>query len=352
MTSLSEQTRESFFGPVSAAGSIILVSHNGPDGDAAGCLVALKNFISEIYGKDVCAMVPSPLPDYLSFLTGGEDILVFKTDGEECLKRLKNCSLLICLDLNKLDRTAEMADALRALDVPKILVDHHLNPATDEFGTIFSRTDISSACELLYSILLTAPQIGSDASKLPAKTAVALMTGMTTDTNNFANSVFPSTLQMASELLAAGVDRDEIIQHLYNEYRPNRVAAFSHMLSEELRTTEGGAAYMVLTKELSERFGLLEGETEGLVNIPLSIKKIRLSILLKEDDGYFRVSIRSKKGTSANALATRDFHGGGHEQASGGRLYFPEDIASPADAAEYIEKATARFLQGRVPENK
>ena len=169
-----------------------------------------------------------------------------------------------------------------------------------------------------------------------------LMAGMTTDTNNFANSVFPGTLAMASELISAGVDRDAIVANLYNRYRKNRVLAISHILSEHMLLREDGLAVLTVSKELWHRFGLEEGELEGMVNIPLSIDEVKVCIYLREsaDEPVIRASIRSKKGWSANRIAAAWFNGGGHEQASGGKLRIPEDIASMDQVGALIEKIT------------
>ena len=171
------------------------------------------------------------------------------------------------------------------------------------------------------------------------------MIGMTTDTNNFANSVFPSTFQMASELIASGVDRDALLVQIYNSYRENRVRLMGYMQSEQLHILDNGAAYMVMTKEILRRFDLQEGESEGLVNVPLAIGKVKLSVLLKEDDGHFRVSVRSKKGTSAQQLAVQYFHGGGHENAAGGKLFIGEDIPGADAAQAYVENALQSFMK-------
>ena len=127
-------------------------------------------------------------------------------------------------------------------------------------------------------------------------------------------------------------------------YRENRVRAMGYMQSEGLRLLPGGGALMVLTRELQERFGIREGETEGLVNVPLSIGTVRLSVLLKEEGGVFRVSIRSKRGTSAQRLAQSFFHGGGHENASGGKVLIGEDIPAAADAPAYVESILTNYL--------
>ena len=188
------------------------------------------------------------------------------------------------------------------------------------------------------------PFINGDASKLPHEAATALMTGMTTDTNNFMNSVYPSTLQMASSLLAVGVDRNMIIQRIYNSFKESRVRLQGHILKDLMNITQDGVAYIILTKEDIRDYNVEDGDTEGFVNIPLTIDKVKMSIFIKEDTDRVRVSIRSKTGTSANLCARRYFNGGGHENAAGGRLYIPENIPGIEAVAEYIEKCTHIFM--------
>ena len=230
---------------------------------------------------------------------------------------------LDALDFNAFHRTDRMENVLTASKARKILIDHHLNPDRSVFDLTFSETEISSASELLYQILIRTSRIGMDATLLPPQSATALMTGMTTDTNNFSNSTYPSTFLMASDLLAAGVDRDAILSHLYNQFGENRLRVMGHMMKDLLTITEDGVAYIVLDKADQARYNVAEGDTEGFVNMPLSIAKVRMSILAKEDDGKIRISVRSRKGTSANGCARTYFNGGGHENAAGGKLELP-----------------------------
>ena len=210
---------------------------------------------------------------------------------------------------------------------------------------MFSESEISSACELTYQVLLALPSIGGDAHKLPEFSARALMTGMTTDTNNFANSVYPSTFAMASALLETGVDRDAILSSLYNRYRENRIRLMGYLLYENMAITDEGVALMIIDKDIATKYDIRDGETEGFVNLPLAIDRVKMSIFLKQDDGgFFRVSVRSKKGISANRCAMKYFHGGGHECAAGGRLLFPQDIASPAGAEAFLRKVSFEFF--------
>ncbi|MBR5924957.1 MAG: hypothetical protein IKZ60_05785, partial [Bacteroidales bacterium] len=162
------------------------------------------------------------------------------------------------------------------------------------------------------------------------------------------NSVIPSTLQMAAELLEAGVDRDAIIDKIYHSDREQRIFAFADMVEKHLTILPSGISYMVMTEEMQTAYGLLEGETESLVNIPLNIKRVRMSIFIREEDGCFRVSIRSKRGLSAQHMARDFFHGGGHEQAAGGKIFWPEDIPSKDAAAAYLEEIAARFLRNET----
>ena len=343
MEALSKADIQQFSRILDRARRISVVSHTHPDGDAAGSTAALLSYISECRGKDVKVILPDYPSETLLFLC---DKTVFASDhAREAEEWIGSSDLIILIDANEFRRTEQLEGILRASSAEKILIDHHVGPDRESFSTVFSETEISSACELLFWILMEMPDIKADAARLPGAAARALMAGMTTDTNNFSNSVFASTLEMASKLLQAGVDRDDVLDHIYFRYRENRVRAMGYMQSECMRITPRGAAYMIATKEIQKRFDIREGETEGLVNVPLTIGKVRMSIFLKEDDGHFRVSIRSKEGTSARELAKACFHGGGHEKAAGGKLYFPEDIPSPADAAAYLETVTDEFLK-------
>ena len=169
------------------------------------------------------------------------------------------------------------------------------------------------------------------------------MTGMTTDNNNFANSVYHSTFAMASKRIAAGDDKDETLNQLYYSYRESRLRLMGFLMNKMTITPEG-VAYMIMTKRNFASFGVTDSDTEGFVNLPLSIKDVRMSVFLKQDTGFFRVSTRSKKGTSAQQFASRYFNGGGHENAAGGRLYFSDEIKSIRDVIAYLEQSINDFF--------
>lgn len=340
---------EKFDSALQGSAKTVIVTHMKPDGDAIGSTTALYHYIRKYTKSEACIALNDRAQQCLSFMTEGpiaDDIVIFAEDSRRTTDAIASADLIICLDFNAYHRTDNLAGALEASQATKVLIDHHLNPERDQFDIIFSETGISSASELLYRILMSMPAIGADATRLPVETATSLMTGMTTDTNNFANSVYPSTLVMASTLLAAGVNRDYILEKLYNQHSENRLRLMGHMMKDLLTITRDGAAYMILDKKTQEAYNVQEGDTEGFVNMPLSIASVRMSILIKEDTGRLRVSIRSKKGTSANRCARLHFNGGGHENAAGGRLEIPV-----SEAAAYIEKYVHEFLKNEDEQN-
>ncbi len=344
MQAVSQENIRAFREAIQQSTRIAVVGHTHPDGDALGSCTALSLWLAG-RGKAVSCIFPDTPADNLLFILSPKvNYLYGDAHAAAARKALEACELLIQLDCNQFSRTEGLAPFLEASSAQKILIDHHLNPDRESFDIVFSTPDISSASELLYWVLKAAEGDTLGPLGLGMTIGTALMAGMTTDTNNFANSVFPSTFQMASELIAAGVNRDALLQQLYSSYRENRVRLMGYMQYEGLKVLPEGAAYMILTKDIMSRFDLREGESEGLVNVPLSIGAVKLSVLLKEDDGHFRVSVRSKKGTSAQQLAVRFFHGGGHENASGGKLFIGADIANAQAAEAYVSNALKTFL--------
>lgn len=333
---------------LNSATKTVIVTHFKPDGDAMGSSLAMYSFIKQFFSSKVKIVLNDRYPDSIAFMVSPEaekDILTFDENSEEISRAISEADHIIALDFNAFHRTDRLEAALTKSDAFKILIDHHLNPDSDSFDLVFSYQQISSASELLYHILKATPQCQGKKELIPFYAAESLMTGMTTDTNNFANSTFPSTLQMASELIERGVDRDRIIFNLYNQYGENRIRLLGHALKDLLKITDDGIAYIVIDKETLERYNIEEGDTEGFVNMPLAIRNVRMSLLAKEDNDRIRVSIRSKKGTSANRCSRLHFNGGGHENAAGGRLNIPEDVASIQEVGEYIEKHTHIFIK-------
>jgi phosphoesterase RecJ-like protein len=347
MSDVTSYNIEKLVSLIETAEKIAVVSHMKPDGDALGSCLGMSSYLKACGKEYVKIVLPNRAPSYLNFLVDKDiagDMLIHDDKPYLAEAAIKESDLIICLDFNAFHRTDALEQVLSESKAAKILIDHHLNPDREKFSLSFSETEISSASELVYQILLCTPLIDGDAARLPEACATALMTGMTTDTNNFANSVYPSTLRMASDLIETGIDRAFILSNLYNQYSETRMRLMGHVLKDLMTITSDGVAYIVLDKKVLQDYHIEEGDTEGFVNLPLSMAKVKMSLLLKEDGDKVRVSIRSKKGVSANRCSRLHFNGGGHENAAGGRLYIPRDIARIEDAAQYIETHTHTFI--------
>ena len=324
------------------ARQITTVSHIHPDGDAIGSSLALYHWL-KARGKDVVSVFPDPIPDTLTFMAEGlppESVLSFSASPGQTRRRIAGSDLLVCLDFNTFSRVEQMESLLSEATARKVLIDHHRHPERALFDLAFSDTEVSSTAELLYYLLRALP------GELPLASATALMTGMTTDTNNFANSTYPSTLRMASQLLEQGVDREAILAQVLRHFRINRLQLLGDLLHDRLRLRDDGLAYMILDHDLQHRHDIREGETEGFVNLPLTAATVRLSLFIKEEADCWRVSIRSKQGVPAGDLARDHFAGGGHLLAAGGRLYPEDGFRTSADVAAYVERITRSFLDG------
>ena len=347
MQALTAQKIATLNSLIDNADIVSIVTHTHPDGDALGSGLAVKIYLEQVRGKKVFFCHEDNYSRSLNFLftsADRENEAFLQSDEKQYRKALQSSDIIFCVDCNSFSRTEKFQKIFSGSKAPKILIDHHLNPETESFDLCFSEIEISSASELAYYLLKAMPGIDGDLRKLPARCLTALMTGITTDTNNFANSVYPSTLTAVSELMAAGVNRDSIVEHVYNEYPEGRIRLIGQLLGEKLTITPEGGAYMILTRKMLRKFQLEEGDTQGIVNLPLAIKDVKLSILLREEPRHFRVSIRSKEGVSANQMAKDYFHGGGHEKAAGGKLFCQRDIIAKFRAGAYLRRSIKAFL--------
>jgi len=321
---------------ISKGKEIVIISHTNPDGDAIGSVTAMKRYLKFI-GKSCSIIIPNHHPDYLSFLDPKKEILVFCDDKEKCEKIIDECDLIMALDFNQLKRVDDMEGSLRGSAARKVLIDHHPSPELEPFDLVLSTTETSSNCELLYWIFLAA-----GVTRIPVDVAEPLYVGMMTDTNNFANSVLASTFRMASDLISAGIDKEKLQHLVFGGFSESRMRLMGYLVSDKMTILPGfGAGYIMLSKEDQERFDFSEGDSEGFVNIPLSIKGVNISALFTESNGVVRVSLRSANDFSVNRMAREFFNGGGHERASGGKLYIPFERVP-----EYFRKSLEKSFEG------
>ncbi len=324
---------------LSESREIVLVGHFNPDGDAVGSVTAAYHYL-KARGKQPRIILPSPYPESMAFLEPEdprERIVICERDPELARRLVAGADLLVCLDLNRLSRTEYLEQDILQSKARKVLIDHHIAAETDRFDLAVSTIDVSSTCELLFWTLMAMPDIAGDPDRIPLRCAESLYVGMMTDTNNFSNSVFPGTFEMASRLIARGVNKEALQEKVLSCYSVSRTRLMGHMVKDKMKVLpKHQAAYMLLSNKEKDRYHFLPGDSEGFVNLPLAIRDVRISALFTEnfDGKYIRVSLRSKSEINVNRFAIRFFNGGGHRNAAGGRLYMPLE-----DVPAYFEQA-------------
>lgn len=318
---------------------IVTICHRSPDGDAIGSSLAVADWLRQ-KGKDVTVIVPDMFPDFLHWLPGADTIVRCDKHRDDVEKAVTDAELIICLDFNNIDRLGGMAPLLDGSAAPRILIDHHPDPS-EGFSLAVSRPALSSTCEIVFRLLW---QLG-EFEGMSAKCATALYCGMMTDTGAFTyNSNAPEIFFIISQLLTKGIDKDRIYRSVYNNYSQWRLRLVGYVLYQKLNIfIDRHASYFVLTRNDLRRFHFVRGDAEGIVNLPLQIKGMRLSISLREDTekaNLVWVSLRSVGDISCTKIAEKYFNGGGHLNASGGRLF-----CSIEEAEQTVRKAIEEEMQ-------
>lgn len=336
LTKVIEQSKIDHFAKwMERAEKIVIVSHVAPDGDAIGSSLGLWHFLNT-QDKDVNIIVPNAFPDFLKWMPGSKDILLYDHYKEFADKLIAEADVICCLDFNAIHRIDAMADAVLASPARKILVDHHLN-SEDFSRIIISHPEISSTSELIFRLICRMGYF-SDITKEGAE---CIYTGMMTDTGGFTyNSNNREIYFIISELLSKGIDKDEIYRKVYNTYSESRLRLMGYVLSQMTVYPDYRAALISLTKKEQSRFDYIRGDSEGFVNIPLSIKNVVFSCFLREDTEkpMIKVSLRSVGKFPCNKLAAEFFNGGGHLNASGGEFF-----GTMEEAKKVLEQALEKF---------
>lgn len=314
---ISEESIRKVAKALDKAEKVAIVAHVGPDGDAMGSSLAIWHYLMTI-GKEPVVIVPTRFPDFYAWLPGADQVLVHAEDKETTEKILQEVDLIFAMDFNVPKRMADMADAVLNSPAYKILVDHHLHPG--EFtDVVISHPEIAATSELAFRLIC---RLG-DFSKINLACAECIYMGMMTDTGGFTyNSNKHEIYVIVGELLKLGVDKDRIYRNVFNTYSEDRLRLMGYCLYNKMKIyPEYRTALITLTIAEMDQFNFKNGDAEGFVNIPLSIKDIDFSVFLREDPEKIKVSLRSQGTFPANKFSADVFNGGGHLNAAGGESY-------------------------------
>lgn len=327
---MSEEEVSKLNSLLSSSKNVVICAHKSPDGDAIGASLAWANFLKSI-GCHTSIVMPYASPDFLHWLPSFSDVVRFDKSKETVTQIFSNADLVCCLDFNETSRTYDLQETLDNCSAPKFLIDHHLNPNMEAVLKL-SFPDKCSTCEIVFSLIW---QLGGYET-MTQDCATCLYCGMMTDTGGFTyNSTRPEIYFIISQLLAKGINKDDIYNKVYHNYSVHCLRFRSYIMLKKLKYMEElHACYYSVSKEEMKDYHFKKGDLEGLVNEPLKIKGLKLSISFREDTekpGLILVSLRSTNGFHCRDMAAQFFNGGGHADAAGGKL-----INSTLEEAETI----------------
>jgi bifunctional oligoribonuclease and PAP phosphatase NrnA len=302
---------------ISSSSKVVIFSHINPDGDAIGSSLGLYHYLKDRVGE-VQVIMPNRFPDFLKFLPGSDKILIFDRETKKASEIISNADFLFFLDFNDIKRIEKMGEIAASSKGLKIMIDHHPEPELFAAFSI-SDTEVCSTSELIFEFISKI----ENGNFLNADFANCLMAGIITDTGLFNhNSERRRTFEIVASLLDMGADKEKIIQKIYNEYPYHRMQLLGNALHNRLMVyPEFGTAFIYLPKDDLLKYNHQIGDTEGFVNIPLSISGIKFSAIFIEKDDQVKCSFRSTGTFDVNEFARKYFNGGGHLKASGGRSF-------------------------------
>lgn len=322
---------------IDGAQNIIITCHRNPDGDALGSSLALAGYL-KAKGKEATVIIPDAYPDFLMWLPGTQNIIRFDKHPDKAGMLMKISDLAICLDYNCLNRLGEdMERIMKTVKADKVLIDHHLEPDIDVKVKV-SYPEMPSTSEMIFHII---NQLG-DYDCIDKQMATCIYCGMMTDTGAFTyNSTNPETYNVIAMLLAKGINKDKIYRNVFWVFSESRMRLWGHVLQNFVVADNGHASYFTISRQDMKKYHFIKGDAEGLVNMPLQIRGMKLSISLREDTekpNLIWVSTRSVDDFPCNKMAAEFFNGGGHLNAAGGRLY-----CSLSEAVKIVERAIKEF---------
>lgn len=284
---------------------VAVFSHVRPDGDCLGSQAALSLWLKK-NGVTVSAFNEDDLPENMTWLL--EFFPITKPKKEQ----LEEFDAFVVVDGNALHRFGECAESLAGSGKPIYMIDHHPDPE-DIFEESVSVVSASSTCELVYQLFAehNPDQIDESAAK-------AMYLGLVTDTGSFQfDSVKPQTMHAAANLLERGNFTPNVITERIYASRPLRQLKLLSLALDTIQLHAGGQiSTITITREMFNKTGTSNEDTEGFVQYPLSIEGVKACVLLREDEDRIKLSLRSQSHIDVNKWA-RTFNGGGHQKAAG-----------------------------------
>lgn len=294
---------------------VLVTTHVRPDGDALGTVAATILGMRKA-GVDAEALLLSHLPRKYEYVFSENGIVHHDAErGWPEALSLERFDALLVMDTGTWSQLPGLRDRVSAWRVPKVVVDHHLTQ--EDWADVKLVVKEAAAAGEIAAELLDTWKI-----ELDQPIAAALFLAIASDTGWFQfSNTRPYTLRLAARLIEHGVDTDSMYQHLYQNERAERVRLQTRAQQSLELLQAGRLAVMRVGKQDFAETNANVGDTENLINVPLQIRTVEVSLLFVEptEPGPVRVSLRSK-GQVDVAKFAEQFGGGGHARAAGLKL--------------------------------
>jgi phosphoesterase RecJ-like protein len=298
------------------AKKVVITTHQKPDADAMGSSLGLYNFLIQ-FGHQVTVISPTNWASFLEWMPGTDKVLDYENKMALANAAIDEAEWIFCLDFNTLSRTKRMEEKLSQSKAVLILIDHHINPDIDKFTYGTSDSNKSSASEMVFDFIVDSGHI----DKINEPITECLYAGVMTDTGSFRfTSTTASVHKMVAVLKEKGLQHTHVHEELYDNFLENRLRFMGHVLLNRMEVFyEYNTALISIPQSDLIKFNIKTGDTEGLVNYPLSIQGIKLAALVIDRGEERKSSFRSKADFDVNIFARKYFNGGGHFYAAGGQ---------------------------------
>ena len=297
--------------------NIVIIGHRNPDGDAMGSTLGLKHYLDK-KGHRTTVVIPNGYPDFLQWLPGSENTYRFDRQNSQSQKAINTSEIIFLLDFNALHRVGhDMQGTLEKYPNDFAMIDHHQQP--DEVKYMYSDVEICATCQMVYQFI----EMNNDLDLIDEEIATCLYTGIMTDTGSFRfRSTTSSTHRIIADLIDKGAQNNKIHNNVYDSNSYGRLLLLGQALSNLQIFPEYKTAFIILTEAEKKKFDFQKGDSEGVVNYALSLKKIIFAAIFIEDTEQktIKISFRSKGCFSVNKFSRNHFNGGGHDNAAGGKF--------------------------------
>ncbi len=294
--------------------NFVLATHIRPDGDALGSMLGLGGILAGM-GKNVACCLEAPVSELYSFLPQPVRVETDIAGMQDFIASCGDNLIGLCLDCGDIGRLGKLGPELSRIH-PFIVIDHH--HGNDGFGDIcWIEPHRSSTGEMVFDL---AGELGETISP---EVADCLYTAIVTDTGSFQYDCTTNhTFKVAATLVECGVEPGLISQNIYDNNSFARLQLMQMVLANLESYFDDQVAIIRVTREMLIATGTGLDDSEGFINLPRSVRSVRVAAFLKEsstDDQMVSVSLRSKDDFDVAAVAAK-FGGGGHRKASGFRM--------------------------------